>query len=656
MMTDEELNATLRLSYYREVAVLNRDHNIMLVQHVETSKTYVKKVLSMYNKNVYLQLYHHPVAGIPRIIELGELNGLLTVIEEYISGSTLHELMNLHGTFSEQEVIQYTMNLCDILTALHGLQPPVIHRDIKPSNIILTNDNRIVLIDLNGAKLVSTAQTQDTCLIGTQGYAAPEQYGFGASNIQTDLYCTGRLMNTLLTGSPNGVCLCSKALVSVIRRCTQIEPKKRYISAAQLKNALQRTLHKRTRNTVVAGIAILILCSIVAILTLIFRNGNENINLSATSVTAENTPFSTDNRTDFKSDAFSENTAGSDGNDTASRDDSLTDSSADNETGLSGGSSVHNPDNSSADSPGALSEATSPGSDRLSADAEDSIGNTAASIVGAYSGNDGEILVLTSEGYANYYCYNVEFAEFECPYFISDDKKTVTISLAKCHCDITADIDVNRPELIFKSTSANWNSEVFEKISDNAELYIIDPPSKNKHITVSHSGEASFTMNGLSFTVPKQFIYQVTYSGSLLADTLPINSPNAFFFTDVNADNKFSAFVLAVGITTEVTNIYTKEGLTELIAEGITKNYVVESSVTNLTAGRNSTTTYIRGNVNEFFSAPTTMEYKGSISIISDEDDMPSICLVMLQSVGTGNDDTEAFRQIMDSITVQPEF
>lgn len=617
MMTDEELNATLRLSYYREVAVLNRDHNIMLVQHVETSKTYVKKVLSMYNKNVYLQLYHHPVAGIPRIIELGELNGLLTVIEEYISGSTLHELMNLHGTFSEQEVIQYTMNLCDILTALHGLQPPVIHRDIKPSNIILTNDNRIVLIDLNGAKLVSTAQTQDTCLIGTQGYAAPEQYGFGASNIQTDLYCTGRLMNTLLSGSPNGVCLCSKALVSVIRRCTQIEPKKRYISAAQLKNALQRTLHKRTRNTVVAGIAILILCSIVAILTLIFRNGNENVNLSATSVTAENTPFSTDNRTDFKSDTFSENTAGSDGNDTASRDDSLTDSSA---------------------------------------DAEDSIGNTAASIVGAYSGNDGEILVLTSEGYANYYCYNVEYAEFECPYFISDDGKTVTISLAKCHCDITADIDVNRPELIFKSTSANWNSEVFEKISDNAELYIIDPPSKNKHITMSHSGEASFTMNGLSFTVPKQFIYQVTYSGSLLADTLPINSPNAFFFTDVNADNKFSAFVLAVGITTEVTNIYTKEGLTELIAEGITKKYVVESSVTNLTAGRNSTTTYIRGNVNEFFSAPTTMEYKGSISIISDEDDMPSTCLVMLQSIGTGNDDTEAFRQIMDSITVQPEF
>ncbi|MCI6594068.1 MAG: hypothetical protein MSJ87_02280 [Firmicutes bacterium] len=79
--------------------------------------------------------------------------------------------------------------------------PPIVHRDIKPSNIILTEDGRIVLIDLNAARLDDKNRSHDTQLIGTAGFAAPEQYGFAASSPRADLYAAGILMRVLLTGT-----------------------------------------------------------------------------------------------------------------------------------------------------------------------------------------------------------------------------------------------------------------------------------------------------------------------------------------------------------------------------------------------------------------------------------------------------------------------
>lgn len=79
--------------------------------------------------------------------------------------------------------------------------PPIVHRDIKPSNIILTEGGRIVLIDLNAARLDDKKSSHDTQLIGTAGFAAPEQYGFAASSPRADLYAAGILMRVLLTGT-----------------------------------------------------------------------------------------------------------------------------------------------------------------------------------------------------------------------------------------------------------------------------------------------------------------------------------------------------------------------------------------------------------------------------------------------------------------------
>ena len=232
----------LKLSYYKEIAEINAEHGICLVQHVETGKIYVKKELRIYNKSIYEELRVANLPNLPRIYGLfdeGE-DGMLTVIEEYITGDTLEEITASDTSMSAYEIITICIKVCDILGSLHSLEPPIIHRDVKPSNIMRTADGRIVLIDLNAAKHVDQSKTKDTHLLGTDGYAAPEQYGFGTSDVRTDIYAMGMLIKTLID-SPIVKDIdmpISKKLAAIIDKCTQMNPKDRYTSMAELKSKL----------------------------------------------------------------------------------------------------------------------------------------------------------------------------------------------------------------------------------------------------------------------------------------------------------------------------------------------------------------------------------------------------------------------------------
>lgn len=232
-----DYNSRLELSFYREIATINEAHQIFLVQHIETNKIFVKKVLSVYNISVYQQLMNSPVNGTPKIYCIHEEGNELILIEEYISGSTLSELLLNEQPLPEKSVTSYALELCNILESLHQFNPPIIHRDIKPSNIIITPSNHVVLIDLNAAR-TSTAKEEDTVLLGTKGYAAPEQYGFGSSNIQTDVYAMGMLLNTMLLGKFSRNIVPNNHYQPVIDRCTRINPKERFNTISDLKQAI----------------------------------------------------------------------------------------------------------------------------------------------------------------------------------------------------------------------------------------------------------------------------------------------------------------------------------------------------------------------------------------------------------------------------------
>lgn len=229
----------LRLSYYRRVAEINKEHRIYLVQDIRNNKFYVRKCLTVYNAEIYRYLMAHPIENTPRIILAEEDDKSLTVVEEYIHGDTLEEILEQNKNLSEKQTVDIAVQLCTILSSFHRCVPAIVNRDIKPSNIKITPDGVVKLLDMNTAKWSNEQARKDTVLLGTHGYAAPEQYGFGASSVLTDIYSVGVLINVMLTGKlPNQV-LAKGRLGKIVEKCIELSPSDRYQSVLELKTELE---------------------------------------------------------------------------------------------------------------------------------------------------------------------------------------------------------------------------------------------------------------------------------------------------------------------------------------------------------------------------------------------------------------------------------
>ena len=232
------LEQELELSYYKDAAPINESHGIWLVQDQRDGKFYVRKTLTVFNKDIYRYLKNNPIPHTPRIHHVAEDGNALLVIEYYIPGDTLEEILDRQGSLPEAQTLDIAIQLCRILRAFHHAVPPIVNRDIKPSNIKLTEDGIVKLLDMNAAKYCNALAQKDTVLLGTQGYAAPEQYGFGASNVQTDIYAVGVLMNVLLTGKLPAEEKAAGKLRGIITKCTRLEAEQRYSGIDSLLAAL----------------------------------------------------------------------------------------------------------------------------------------------------------------------------------------------------------------------------------------------------------------------------------------------------------------------------------------------------------------------------------------------------------------------------------
>ncbi len=145
-----------------------------------------------------LKSLSHPM--LPRIVDLIEDDTSCYIVMDYISGMNLLNYMDSHGRIPEEKLCQWTKELLEVLSYLHGKSPPVIYRDLKPSNLILDDEGHLRLIDFGTARFHREGVSEDTVYIGTQGYAAPEQYGTGQSDARTDLYNLGMTLIHLATG------------------------------------------------------------------------------------------------------------------------------------------------------------------------------------------------------------------------------------------------------------------------------------------------------------------------------------------------------------------------------------------------------------------------------------------------------------------------
>ena len=221
--------ALMDIMEYEEIENIGGRPDIILVENRESGKKYVKKIRKTYEMSVYDFLKKHPVDHMPRLYGVYEGANYLVVIEEYIAGKTLSERME-EGRIEQAEAVGLLKFLCVILKELHSFDPPIIHRDIKPSNILITGNNEVFLLDVNVAKWYNPTKKEDTRLLGTMCYAAPEQlgYGFAASSVKTDIYAVGVLLNVMLTGKFPKEEKASGSIWKVIERCISYEPEQRF--------------------------------------------------------------------------------------------------------------------------------------------------------------------------------------------------------------------------------------------------------------------------------------------------------------------------------------------------------------------------------------------------------------------------------------------
>ena len=123
------------------------------------------------------------------------------LVQEYIPGASLKELVTEGRVFAEAEARQIAADILKILIYLHGLSPPVLHRDIKPSNLLLGEDSQIYLVDFGAVQDRAAREGATFTVVGTYGYAPLEQFG-GRATPASDLYALGATLIHLLTGIP----------------------------------------------------------------------------------------------------------------------------------------------------------------------------------------------------------------------------------------------------------------------------------------------------------------------------------------------------------------------------------------------------------------------------------------------------------------------
>lgn len=142
----------------------------------------------------------HP--NLPRVYDAFSTQGRSYLVMEYLEGKTLHQILRENDArpIPVAQVLAYALQLCDVLVYLHQQHPPIIFRDLKPSNVMVTESGHIYLIDFGIARLFKEGQQQDTSLLGSLGYAPPEQHGIAQTNQRSDLYALGATLHCCLTG------------------------------------------------------------------------------------------------------------------------------------------------------------------------------------------------------------------------------------------------------------------------------------------------------------------------------------------------------------------------------------------------------------------------------------------------------------------------
>lgn len=256
-------NSVILLDKYRIIQEIKstKASQIYLTQHISLKSLWIIKRIhsqdpSFENELNILKRLNHPC--IPLTVDViveGEIN---YIVREYVDGLTLEEHIIQVGLLNEQETLKIGVQLCNVLSYLHrAFEKPIIYRDMKPSNIIILKDGSIKLIDFSIARYFDQQKDKDTCFLGTKGFAAPEQYGFSQSDVQTDIFGVGATLHYCLTQNDLGKAPyrlkpirdfrqdIDRETEKILIKATSMNKEERFLDSEELKAELLKSLNKK---------------------------------------------------------------------------------------------------------------------------------------------------------------------------------------------------------------------------------------------------------------------------------------------------------------------------------------------------------------------------------------------------------------------------
>ena len=253
-MENINLKTALLNEQYEKIALFgeNNDRKRLLVRQKNSNKIFVLKEIEIENISIYESLQYIKNRHLAAVKNIIEIENKAVVIEEYISGDILADKIE-NKNITKEDALDYTCQLFEVLSELEKVN--IVHRDITPKNILISSDNVVKLIDFGISRKTKEGRTKDTTILGTAGYAAPEQFGFMQTDIRSDIYSIGVVFHEMLTGKmPEGnKCICYD-YKEFIQKCINISPENRFQTACQAYEELMKNyIHydaKSNENTV----------------------------------------------------------------------------------------------------------------------------------------------------------------------------------------------------------------------------------------------------------------------------------------------------------------------------------------------------------------------------------------------------------------------
>ncbi len=249
---DEVLRSLETAQSYQTVELLKQSpyEKTSIVEDDQGKRFICKEIVTDSKPHPYELLEKRPCAYTPKIYSCTRVEDELVVIMEKLDGPTLAQHVQEMGPVDPYELLAMFEGVFQALDFLHTTyMTPVIHRDIKPDNILIV-DSKAMLIDFGIARSWDKDAACDTHLMGTSGYAAPEQFGFMQTDPRSDIYALGMTLRFALTKANPGqkATIEPAKLEEAIAKACEFDPKRRYSSVKEFAHQINHALDAANKN------------------------------------------------------------------------------------------------------------------------------------------------------------------------------------------------------------------------------------------------------------------------------------------------------------------------------------------------------------------------------------------------------------------------